>query len=99
MKAMPLDNTVIRNVTDGGFYRFAGGAPLLVRCDIGAGCTAPTMIDGGTMAKLGTYTPATPHMRQYPADGTTLVNADDNRHYRVAGNAPLPISPATTPAR
>ena len=54
-KAMPLDGTVIRNVNDGGFYRFAGGAPLLVRCDIGAGCTAPTMVDGQTMAKLGTH--------------------------------------------
>ena len=32
-KAMPLDGTVIRNVNDGGFYRFAGGAPLLVRCE------------------------------------------------------------------
>src|SRR3954462_15891452 len=35
LKTMPLDATVIRNVNDGGFYRFAGGAPLLVRCDIG----------------------------------------------------------------
>ena len=31
------DGTVVRNVNDGGFYRFAGGAPLFVRCDMGAG--------------------------------------------------------------
>lgn len=95
-KAMPLDGTVIRNVSDGGFYRFAGGAPLLVRCDIGAGCTAPTMVDGRTLSGLGTPIAARPHMRQFPADATTLVNVDDNSHYRMAGNAPLPISPVTT---
>src|SRR4051794_3980463 len=30
VKTMPVDGTVVRNVNDGGFYRFAGGAPLLV---------------------------------------------------------------------
>ena len=89
---MPADGTVVRNVNDGGFYRFAGGAPLFVRCDMGAGCTAPTMIDGQTMAKLGTYTPATPRMRQFPPDGVVVVNGDDNQHYRFAGGAPLPIA-------
>jgi hypothetical protein len=94
-KAMPLDGTVIRNVNDGGYYRFAGGATLLVRCDIGAGCTAPVMVDARTISGLGTPLPARPHMRQYPANGTTLVNADDNTRYRVAGNAPL-LLPSTT---
>ena len=92
IRAMPADGTVVRNVNDGGFYRFAGGAPLFVRCDMGAGCTAPTMIDGQTMAKLGTYTPATPRMRQFPPDGVVVVNGDDNQHYRFAGGAPLPIA-------
>ncbi len=32
---------MVRNVDDGGIYRFAGGAPLLVRCDLGAGCVEP----------------------------------------------------------
>ena len=73
-------------------HRFAGGAPLLVRCDIGAGCTAPTMVDGRTLSGLGTPIPARPHMRQFPVNGTTLVNVDDNYHYRMAGNAPLPPS-------
>ena len=50
------------------------------------------MVDGQTMAKLGTTIPARPHMTQYPANGTTLVNADDNTRYRVAGNAPLPLA-------
>src|SRR4051794_5427986 len=68
VKAMPPKGTVVRNVDDGGFYRFAGGAPLLVRCDIGAGCVNPTQFDNGTFTKLGTYTPATPHMRQYPSN-------------------------------
>ena len=92
IRAMPADGTVVRNVNDGGFYRFAGGSPLFVRCDMGAGCTAPTMIDGQTMAKLGTYTPATPRMRQFPPDGVVVVNGDDNQHYRFAGGAPLPIA-------
>ena len=85
IRAMPADGTVVRNVNDGGFYRFAGGAPLFVRCDMGAGCTAPTMIDGQTMAKLGTYTPAAPRMRQFPPDGVVVVNGDDNQHFRFAG--------------
>jgi hypothetical protein len=92
IRAMPPDGTVVRNVTDGGFYRFAGGAPLLVRCDMGAGCTAPTMVDGQTLAKLGTYTPAKPRMRQYPANGTVVYNGDDNQHFRFAGGAPLAIA-------
>ena len=93
LKAYPVDSTVVRNATDGGLYRFAGGAPLLVRCDIGTGCTAPTPIDGTSFAKLGTPTPATPHMRQFPPEGTTLINTDDNQHYRIAGGSPLPIAP------
>jgi hypothetical protein len=95
-KAMPLDNTVIRNVNDGGYYRFAGGAPLLVRCDIGAGCTSPVMVDARTISGLGTPIASRPHMRRYPANGTTLVNADDNTRYRVAGNAPLLLPDTTT---
>ncbi len=91
LKAMPVDGTVIRNFNDGGFYRFVGGAPLLVRCDIGAGCVGPAQFDNGTFTKFGTYTPATPHMRQYPANGSVVVNADTNTFYRFAGNAPLPI--------
>src|SRR4051812_16014975 len=71
VKAYPVDNTVVRNVTDGGLYRFAGGAPLLVRCDIGSTCTTPVSLDGPSFAKLGTATPASPHMRQFPPEGTT----------------------------
>jgi hypothetical protein len=95
VRAMPPDGTVIRNFDDGGFYRFAGGAPLLVRCDIGAGCVNPPLYDNGTFQRLGTPTPATPHMRQYPANGTVVYNADDNAHYRFAGNALMPIAPVT----
>jgi len=95
VKQFPVDGTVIRNATDGGLYRFAGGAPLLVRCDIGTGCTGYTSLDGQTFAKNGTATPATPHLRQFPADGTVLKNSDDNQFYRVAGTAPLTISPQT----
>src|ERR1700754_4942180 len=53
LKAMPVDGTVIRNFNDGGFYRFVGGAPLLVRCDIGAGCVNPPQLDNGTFTKFG----------------------------------------------
>ena|GEM_PF-2378564 len=93
IRTVPANGTVVRNHTDGGYYRFAGGAPLLVRCDMGAGCTAPVMVDGGTMSKLGTATPAKPHLRQYPSNGTVVYNGDDNQHYRFAGGAPLPIAP------
>jgi hypothetical protein len=96
VRALPANSTVIRNAGDGGFYRFAGGAPLLVRCDIGAGCVNPPQFDNGTFTKFGTATPATPHMRQYPANGTVVVNADDNSFYRFAGNAPLPVSPVAS---
>src|SRR6478735_8341515 len=93
VKQYPLDGTVIRNATDGGLYRFVAGAPLLVRCDLGTGCTGYTSLDGGTFSKLGTATPATPHLRQFPADSAVVKNSDDNAFYRFAGGAPLPISP------
>ncbi len=35
-------------------------------------------------------------MRQFPPEGTTLINTDDNQHYRIAGGSPLPIGPVTT---
>src|SRR5215203_1115914 len=92
VRPYPADGTVIRNVADGGYYRFAGGAPLVVRCDLGAGCVDPTQLDGGTFSQLGSITPGRANMRQYPADGTTVINGDDSAQYRFAGGAPLPIA-------
>ncbi|WP_121254620.1 hypothetical protein [Solirubrobacter pauli] len=96
VRAMPADGTVVRNVTDGGFYRFAGGAPLLVRCDMGPNCVGPPLTDGRSMAAMGTHPAGTARMRQYPANGTVVVNGDDNATYRFAGGAPLPVGPVTT---
>jgi len=100
VRAMPPDGTVIRNASDGGYYRFAGGAPLLVRCDMGAGCaTPPPLFDSRSLAALGTHPAGTARMRQYPANGTVVYNGDDNVHYRFAGGAPLPISAPATGAK
>jgi len=96
VRAMPVDGTVVRNASDGGYYRFAGGAPLLVRCDMGAGCLNPPLTDAKSMAALGTHPAGTARMRQYPANGTVVVNGDDNATYRFAGGAPLPVGPVTT---
>jgi hypothetical protein len=90
LRRYPVDGTLVANVDDGGLYRFAGGAPLLItRCDYGGGCTGAVPLDGGTFSRLGTYTPSLPHMRAVPADGTNVANFDDNGSYRFAGGAPL----------
>ncbi|MBE2316450.1 hypothetical protein DVA67_010720 [Solirubrobacter sp. CPCC 204708] len=100
IRAMPADGTVVRNVNDGGHYRFVGGAPLFVRCDMGAGCPATVnIIDSRTMSALGTNTPATPRMRQYPADGAVVFNGDDNQNFRFAGGAPLPVAAPASGAK
>jgi hypothetical protein len=96
IRQYPADSTVIRNVDDGGYYRFAGGAPLLVRCDIGPNCVNPPMFDGGTFWQLGSIIPGRKSMRSFPLDGTTVVDADDGGYYRFAGGAPLPIARCTT---
>jgi hypothetical protein len=93
IRLQPADSTVIRNVDDGGYYRFAGGAPLLVRCDIGPGCVNPQQFDGGTFGRLGSISPGRSNWRSYPADGTTVTNADDGSYVRFAGGAPLPVGP------
>ena len=92
VRSTPADSTVIRNVDDGGYYRFAGGAPLVVRCDIGAGCVDPPQFDAGTFAHNGSITPGRENMHSHPDDGTTVTNVDDGVFYRFAGGAPLPLS-------
>jgi hypothetical protein len=85
---------VVRNIDDGAFYRFAGGAPLVTRCSTGAGCVAAPTIDSGTIEKNGTNGPTMVHLRQIPPDGTTLRNLDDGSFWRVAGGAPLRLGAA-----
>ncbi len=92
VRPTPADSTVIRNVDDGGYYRFAGGAPLVVRCDIGAGCVDPPQFDRDTFATNGSARPGRENMRSHPDDGTTVTNVDDGVFYRFAGGAPLPLS-------
>ena len=50
IRQYPLDGTVVRNIDDNGYYRFAGGAPLVTRCATGAGCVNAPTIDNGTIA-------------------------------------------------
>jgi hypothetical protein len=91
IRQFPLDGTVVRNIDDGAFYRFAGGAPLVTRCASGAGCVSASTIDNGTIEKNGTNGPTPAHLRQLPPDGTTLRNLDDGSFWRVAGGAPLKL--------
>ena len=91
VRLVPPDGTVVENVDDGGKYRFAGGAPLLVRCDLGAGCVNSVQVDSGTFGALGSHR-LPPKMRQYPADGTVVQTIEDGAFYRFAGNAALPLS-------
>ena len=70
--------TVVRNVDDGGYYRFAGGAPLVVRCDIGAGLREPAADRQRhvrrTTARHGGDASTCAVSR---VDGTTVTNIDD----------------------
>jgi hypothetical protein len=96
VRQYPADWTVIRNIDDGGYYRFAGGAPLLVRCDIKPTCDDPLVFDAGTFSQLGSITPGRKNMLQFPVDGTMVKDADTGGYYRFAGGAPLPIAPCAT---
>jgi hypothetical protein len=88
-RAWPVDGTVVRNINDGGIYRFAGGAPLLVRCDLE--CPSPPTVDNATFRELG-FPGARNTMRQYPIVGTTVLNADTNTYHRFVGGAALPLA-------
>src|SRR6202008_1794435 len=92
VRQYPEDGAVVRNSRDGGFYRFGGGAPLVVRCDIGPGCVNPPVVDGATFDNHGANEESIQRMRDSPADGTVLTNVDDGSFYRIAGEAPLPLS-------
>ena len=76
---VPPDGTVVENVDDGGKYRFAGGAPLLVRCDLGAGCAEPGAGRQRHVRARSARTGRRRTMRQYPADGTIVQNIEDGR--------------------
>ena len=90
-RQFPLDGTVVRNIDDGGYYRFAGGAPLLIRCDIGPGCVGPPPIDNGTIESNGTNGATPAHLRQLP----------DRRHdgARTSTTARSAASPAARRCR
>jgi hypothetical protein len=93
LRVIPPDGTLVHNQDDGGTYRFAGGAPELIsRCNYGGGCPSVVPVDGGTFSHLATATPAQPHMRTMPPDGTLVHDEDDNGIYRFAGGAPEWIS-------
>jgi hypothetical protein len=93
LATLPPDGTTVRNVDDGGVYRFVAGTPeLITRCNYGGGCGTPVPLDGGTFGFSGTATPSLPHMRGLPPDGTLVVDADDGGIYRFAGGAPEWIS-------
>jgi hypothetical protein len=87
----PRDGAMSSGGSDGGIYRWAGGAPLWVsRCDYGGGCGPAVLIDDNAYAQWD-------HRRRYPADGTVIHNVDDGGDYRFAGGAPLRVDCARGP--
>ena len=67
---------------NGNIYRIAGGAPIYVQSWDAVG--GPQAYSAVTQAQFDS-------LRQYPADGTFVVVAD-NSVYRFAGGAPLPVT-------
>src|SRR4051812_27787527 len=79
-REFPADGTVIRNVDNGAYYRFAGGSPQAIRCDYASGCTDATLIDRGVFDYNGSPG-GRRSMLTYPADGTLVQNVDTGGLY------------------
>ena len=89
LRPYPSDGTLLSNVDDGRAYVVAGGAPEWISAADasripGWGTQAVTALSGYEFG-------ADQHLRPYPADGTFLVTTS-SKIYRVAGQAPFPIS-------
>ncbi|HKO38746.1 MAG TPA: M23 family metallopeptidase [Solirubrobacterales bacterium] len=95
MRPFPADGTLVSNHSDGGIYRFAGGAPLwLSSCAYPPGCAGVVTVDGGTFLRDGSISGAK-RMQAVPADGTYLRIGGSETFMRVAGGAALRLSDCT----
>jgi hypothetical protein len=90
LHAVPADGTLLRSLATGAVYEIVGGAPMYVQNLSALGATpTPVGIDQWDLSNLAN--PAA-HMRTVPADGTFIIAAQTGRIYRVAGDAPIPVS-------
>ena len=78
----PRDGAMAANHDNGATYRFVGGAAEWIsRCTYGGGCSNVITVDAASL------TPGE-HVRQFPADGSMMSNADDGGIYRFVDGAP-----------
>ncbi|RIJ78589.1 hypothetical protein D1871_02335 [Nakamurella silvestris] len=87
----PKDGTYVRLHSSGSVYRIVGGAPLFVSTWAAVGGRQKTIyIDPAAITRAGSGAEWN-HLRQYPANGTTL-RVGSSTLYRVAGGAPIYVS-------
>jgi hypothetical protein len=90
LHSVPADGTLVRSTANGAVYEIVGGSPLYVHTVSALGSVqAPVSIDQWDLTNLGN--PAA-HLRMLPPDGTFLLVAQTGRVYRVAGDAPIPVT-------
>jgi hypothetical protein len=83
LRSQPGDGTVVRNYTTGAVYVVSGGAPLAIMSMNSIPYTNFTNIDGWGI---------TNQLRQYPTDGSVIVDFNTSVVYVVAGGSPMAVN-------
>lgn len=86
----PTDGTLVQSASSGAIYEISGGSPLYVSNLAALGSARPVVrIDQWDLSHL-----ASPlaHMLAAPANGAFVTVAQTGRSYRIAGDAPIPVT-------
>jgi hypothetical protein len=83
LRSQPADGTSIRDYSNGNPYVISGGAPVYVHDPTTVPYTNWIDIDHWDLAN---------ELRQYPADGSTIVDYTTSRVYVMAGDAALAVN-------
>lgn len=93
LRQFPADGTYISDVATGAVYITAGGAPMYI-----SGDDAPQLPNWTTALKVPHWDLVNwQHLRQFPADGYFLTDAQTGMVYETAGGAPLYVSGSDAP--
>jgi hypothetical protein len=90
LNAYPVDGTLVQSASSGAVYEIAGGSPLYVSnlAALGSPRTA-VKIDQWDLSNLAN---PVAHLRTVPGDGAFVTVAQTGRSYRIAGDAPIPVT-------
>ncbi|MGN0063807.1 MAG: CHAP domain-containing protein [Nocardioides sp.] len=95
LRPHPADGTFVRGVQRGEIYRFAGGAPTYVSTNFWATLSPkPAWVDVDQASLDNPTITVGNRVRSVPADGTFVVSHERGEIYRVAGGAPVYVTPS-----